>query len=201
MAKYFFIWATHQRLLLSWQNIFFISANIFKMFYVEKSLNWSLTLFPIKWIRWYKTHVKIYHNYEILSIGTNFQHFDIFGSKKKIKTEFLTCFWYLFTLQFWHICRKACHKSASKLASAGVSGSPSQKGHLRHQQKSGTNNYPSKIDVDKEEQLIRKRLPLSFPKRTIDFYITHKTDFKFQFERYFGERIYRNRAGLKIIKR
>ena len=79
---------------------------------------------------------------------------------------------------------ESSYRSSLKLASSSpVSGLPSQKGAPRPRGNPGPVKPPAKADLDKEELLILKRLPANLPKRSVDFYITNKTDFKAQFER------------------
>jgi hypothetical protein len=48
----------------------------------------------------------------------------------------------------------------------------------------GTGSTPSKLSLDQEEAAILKRLPPKLPKRANDVYVTNKTAFKAQLDRY-----------------
>ena len=54
-----------------------------------------------------------------------------------------------------------------------------------HEKLSGQDKKESKFWLDPEEYSLRKRLPPSLPRRNCDIYVTNKTHFKVQLDRYF----------------
>ena len=74
---------------------------------------------------------------------------------------------------------------ASSSHSLGVGQGTSTTVGATHEKLSGQDKKESKFWLDPEEYSLRKRLPPSLPRRNCDIYVTNKTHFKVQLDRYF----------------